>query len=473
MPILAVAALAIGFAFDASAADATFGAMSPLLSPCHLPDVPAESRCGTIDVPENPAQPDGREIPIHVAVLPARHPPARRDPVLLFSGGPGEGAVALAADTGGASALFDDRDVLMIDQRGTGDSARLSCPMFLADDPSASLADLFPLAAIDRCLPALKAKADLTQYSYLRFADDVEHVRLALGYGPVNLIGLSYGTRASQIYLRAYPKSVRTAYLGSVVPVDIATPLPFARAAQDVLDATLTACEHDAACSAAFPHIRIETKTTFDRLRDGVRVKAPDGKDVTLTAGRVGERMRGMLYRPDGAAALPYAIHRAVGGDWTPFTDGILASARDADADIAWGLFFSITCNEDVAFIREADIAPAVAGTYIGDYRVRRQQAACAKWPTYSLPAHFRDALKSDVPVMIVSGDLDPATPLSFTAHLAPSFANRVEIVLHGQGHTGWSDCVASAYKRFVEQGTARGIPSECPATPRPAFRTQ
>ena len=473
--LAAIPVLACAAATTTDAPRDAFGAASPLLSACRLPDVQAQARCGSFDVPENPDRPDGRHLAIRVAVMPARNAPAQRDPILIFSGGPGEGAIALASDVGvQLSELIEDRDILLIDQRGTGQSAPLPCPLYSERDAAANLVDLFPPAAILRCLKTLSARADLTQYSFARFADDVEHIRRALGYGPVDAYALSFGTRAAQIYMRAYPGSVRTAYLGSVVPADIATPLQFARASEPVLDETLDACAHDEACHAAFPNLRAETREIFARLGSGsVRARAPNSdQDTVLNAGRIAERIRTMMYRPRGAANLPWTIHRAWLGDWQPFVDGIVAGARDADADIDWGLFFSITCNEDVAFIKEAEIAPAVKDTVLGDFRVRQQQAACAKWPKFSVAPGYRDAVRSAVPTMIVSGDLDPATPLSFTEHLAPGFSRRVEIVLRGQGHTGWSDCVADAYRNFVRKGSPDGIASTCPVTPRPPFKT-
>jgi pimeloyl-ACP methyl ester carboxylesterase len=145
--------------------------------------------------------------------------------------------------------------------------------------------------------------------------------------------------------------------------------------------------------------------------------------------------------------------------------------AREIDRAYALGAWLSITCSEDMQFLREEDNAPATEGTYLGDVRVRQQAAACGEWPMSRLPEGYRDPVRSDIPTIFVSGDLDAATPLSFTERVAAGFPNRVEIVARGQGHTELNDCVESLYRRFVESGQARGIDPACPARPRPPFR--
>jgi hypothetical protein len=206
-----------------------------------------------------------------------------------------------------------------------------------------------------------------------------------------------------------------------------------------------------------------------------VRVDVPGTtQKATLDRGRVAEWFRSRLYRPSSAAALPWLIHHAYQGDYGPIVQGVLENARGADTALSFGLFLTITCNEDIAFVNEVDVAPATKGTFLGDYRLRQQQAACAKWPKYSVPADYREPVKSSVPTMFVSGDADGGTPLWLTEHAAPGFQNRVEIVQRNQGHTEWNECVSGLYERFVNSGSVEGIdPSSCPEMPRAAFKTE
>jgi pimeloyl-ACP methyl ester carboxylesterase len=452
------------------------GADSLRLAGCSLPGFPETARCGTLPVPENPERPDGRHIEIAIAVLPATGGKALPDPIVLLNGGPGEDAIGVAAHVAEQLApLRARRDILLVDQRGTGKSHPLVCRLFDPMNPAASLSDLLPVAAVEACARELKQRADLTQYSYLHFARDLEAVRKALRYGQLNLFAGSYGTRAAQVFMRANPDSVRTAYLGSVVPIDEIAPLTMAKSSQDVFRRTIDACSAEPACRSAYPDLRGEFDAILEKLDSGtVRVSVPGrAETAVLGRGRVVEWLRSQIYRPRTAASLPWLIHRAHEGDWSPIVEGILGQARGLDAEYEIGLFLSVTCAEDLAFLEEADIASASAGTYLGDYRVRQQQAACRAWPKATLPQGYREPVRSPAPTMFVSGDMDPASPLAFTAQVARGFANRVEIVSRGQGHTEWSDCLAGVYREFVESGDAAGIDAAaCPAMPRPPFRT-
>jgi pimeloyl-ACP methyl ester carboxylesterase len=452
------------------------GATSVVLTPCNLPGLAQPARCGTVDVPENPTKPSGRRLQIGVAVIPATGS-AQPDPLVPLMGGPSEATISEAAYFVELFApLRRDHDILLVDQRGTGRSAALRCDLFSADDPAVSLRDLFPPAAVNRCRQQLSERADLTKYTYLHFANDLEQLRRGLGYGKLNLFGGSYGTRAAQVFMRTYPQSVRTAYLGSVVPIDVITPLTMAKSAQGALESTLAACAAESACKTAFPNLRKEFDQLIARLDAGeVRVAIPDRSGTfPIRRGRVMEWFRSMNYRPATAAQMPWMIHRAYTGDFGPLVEGVLSNARNADAGLSFGLFFVITCNDDVAFMRDEDIVRETRDTYLGNYRARQQQAACQQWPKVSYPADFRTPVRSAVPTLFVSGDTDSATPLWMTQHVAPGFSNRLEVVLGGKGHTDVSQCIPGLYEQFVRRGDARGLDtSACKPVPRPPFRTQ
>jgi pimeloyl-ACP methyl ester carboxylesterase len=388
-------------------------------------------------------------------------------------GGPGEDAIGSAGFFAQRFApLLDDRDLLLVDQRGTGKSGALPCTLYSAGDPAASMRDVFPIAAVKRCARRLKARADLTQYTYDRFASDLEQARRGLGYGALNLYAGSYGTRAAQVYIRSFPASVRTAYLGSAVPLDAANPLPFAKTAQAALDMLFSACTADAACRAAYPQLREEFRAIMRKLdSDAVSAELPArARDANLDRGRVAEWMRSKLYRPKSATMLPWMIHRAYAGDWSALVKDLLSDAHDGNSALSFGLFFSITCSEDVAFIHQQDIATETQGTFLGDYRVKQQQAACKEWPTRTLPKDYRAPITSAVPTLFVSGDADGGTPLWYADHVAAGFSNRIQIIVKGQGHTEWSDCLARLYQQLVRGGAVSGLNPSCPDVPRPPF---
>ena len=279
---LLLLAIALGCAGTAEAAGD--------LSTCKLPGVTRAAKCGAVEVPENWDKPTGRKLSLAVAVIPAEVPGSHNDPVVPLMGGPGEEAISSAEYFIKQWApLLRDRDLVLIDQRGTGKSGALRCKLFDPKNPTASLRDLYPVARLERCAKELSSRADLTQYTYPHFAHDLEHVRRTLGYGPFNLESGSYGTRMAQVYLRAYPQSVRTIYFGSVVPLDVITTLTMAKSAEGARNQMFDACAADAACNAAFPDLRKEFSDVAQQLEAG---KAP------IARGRAAEWFRSKTYRP-------------------------------------------------------------------------------------------------------------------------------------------------------------------------------
>ena len=446
------------------------------LSDCRLPELDEPARCGVLEVPENPDRPQGRRIALQIGLLPATGGRALPDPIVVLMGGPGEDAISAAGYFARQFAsLRTDRDLLLIDQRGTGLSSALRCDLFDEADATRSLRDFIPADRVERCAREHAARADLTQYGTARVVEDFERIRRALGYQQFNLYAGSYGTRTAQVYVREHPGSVRTVYMGSIVPIDVVMPLPMPRAAQIAMDATFEACAAQPDCHAAFPRLREEFRDVIARLdRDPPRVSVTGRTEpAVLDRGRVGEWLRARLYRPASATELPWLIHQAHQGNFDSIARGIIADAPQIDTAYSFGVLLSITCNEDVVFVRESDVARESEGTFLRDYRLRQQQAACNKWPGAPVAAEFKRAVRSPVPALFVSGDSDGGSPLWFTGHAAPGFSNRAEVVMRGQGHTEWNDCVGRIYERFVRSGEARGLDVDCPAAPRPAFRTR
>lgn len=465
-----LALMAVCALWNAAASAAENGS----LAACKLPELDRPARCGVFEVPENRDRPDGRKLQIHVAVVPATSGSSRPDPIAILMGGPGEEAIPAAGyyDKQFAT-LLKDRDLLLVDQRGTGKSNGLRCDLHSNIDLAVVMRDVYPLETVRECAKRLGQQADLTQYTYLHFATDLEHVRRSLGYGALNLFAGSYGTRAAQVFIRTYPDSVRTVFLGSVVPIDIPTPPTFANTTEAALDQIFSDCAADPSCRAAYPNVRKEFTEVLSRLDAGVRVPVR-GSQQLLDRGRVVEKLRSTSYRRDGSGTIPWVIHQAHAGNWQPIVDSLLADigARAFGSDASMGLFFTITCNEDIPFIDDQLVAQSRA-TYLGDYRVRQQRAACALWPKAMLPPGYRSPVRSTVPALFVSGDHDPASPLWWTQHAAQGFANRFEFVMQGYGHTEWNACVGSLYDRFVTNGSAKGLDKLACGKPLPLkFRT-
>ncbi len=453
------------------------------LEPCNtIAGVPPESRCGTYEVWENRAAKSGRKIPLRVLVIPAKGPDRLPDPIVFFNGGPGESSVSAAAWLlQMLGALHDRRDVLLVDFRGTGGSAALVCPEMASAGLQGSLDNFLPAEPAKACAERLSKTADLSQYNNDASVDDVDEVRAALGYEKLNLFGGSGGSRSVLVYLRRHPDHVRTAIVSGVVPTDERGPFPMARHAQRALDGLIAECDADAACRGAFPRLRDEVAAVLQRAeKEPVAVTVTDAEagkpvEVRLTRNAVAQTLRYMLYKPLPASLLPLSVHLAVQGDWTLLAESGAAAFGGAGT-IADGYYLSLTCSEDLPFMDEDNIPAAVQGTFLGDFRIRKQREACAGWPVPAVDRAFLDPVVSDVPTLLLSGERDPVTPPVNAERAARTLANSLQVVFPDGGHglfgiEGAEECENSLMARFIEAGTVNGLDTSCVApTRRPAF---
>lgn len=454
------------------------------LKPCTIPGLPPEARCGIHEVWENRAAKSGRRIPLRVVVIPALGPDRLPDPFIFFHGGPGQSSVAAAPWIAEAyGALRGQRDILLVDFRGTGGSGGLFCPEMRGSAGVQGALDHFlPPEPAKACAERLAKSADLAQYTNATSVDDVDEVRAALGYGQLNIFGASGGSKAALVYLRRHPETVRTLVLMGVSPTDELGPFSIARNAQRALDGLIAECEGDADCRAAFPRLRDEVAAVLRQAgKAPVTVALPDAEtgqpvEIRLTRDGVAQALRYMLYHPLAASVLPLSVHLAAQGDWQPMAEAVRPFAShpaDVQAD---GYYLSLTCSEDLPFIREDEIPAAVQDTFLGDFRIRKQREACAAWPVPPVGRDFLDPVASGVPTLLVSGERDPVTPPANAERAARTLPNSLHVVVPDGGHTyrgieGANECVDGLIVRLVETGTVKGLDPSCTVrAKRPEF---
>lgn len=438
------------------------------LQPCKVPgpNQKVDAFCGTYEVWENRAARSGRKIGLKVVLVPALSPKPEPDPIFFFAGGPGQAASPLAG------VLVDDelrkhRDFVFIDQRGTGEPNRLFCSLGGHDDDLQSyFIEMFPLDALRKCREELEKKADLTLYTTDLAIDDFDEIRAWLGYGKINLIGGSYGTRAAQVYMKRHPGSVRAAVIFGVAPLDEPLPISHAANGQRSLDLLLGWCEKDKACHAKFPAIRADFKAVMDRLARGpvtVEVKHPHTHGlakVTLSRDFIADGIRWGLY---GAGEfLPLMIHQAAGGDFRLLGQATVNARLGAIDGLMNGLLLSVTCAEDLPYIDPAEVPARTAGSFLGDYRVRQQAAACTVWPRGKAAEGHREPLHTDIPILLVSGERDPVTPPAFADRAARFMTHGTKIVVPWGSHGGGDPCTQKIQRDFLEKGSGEGLDTSC-----------
>lgn len=448
------------------------------LHPCKLAGIDEELLCGKLTVFENRETRIGRTIDLNVVVVPAIDPTPGETPLFDLAGGPG------AASTGAASFYANEgkeyrrhRDVVLVDQRGTGNSNALVAPP-RARSPQDYLTEMYPVEYVKAMREALEPRADLTQYTTSIAMDDLDEVRAWLGYEQINLFGLSYGTRAALVYLRQHPAHVRSVILMGVVPTDLKMPLHHARAAKRGLDLLLKECAGDTACHQAFPTIEQDWQQALERLgREAARVEysAPDKSGtVTVEIKRdvFAEKLRNRMYSRESASRIPLIIHQAAQGDFAPFLKDAIPADRSKPDFIADGMYLSVTCAEDVPFIDPNEAATANAGNPFGNYRVEQQMRACSLWPRGKIPADYSEPVTSDIPVLIFSGELDPVTPPERGEEVASHLANSKHVIIphgaHGLDGLTNVDCLDKVMLDFLAKGNARDLDTTCVERVRP-----
>ncbi len=447
------------------------------LTPCTLPNIPEPLRCGTLVVPEVRGVRDGRTIALRVVVVPAARPDPAPDPWVELVGGPGNAATDFAAAfVGDLSYARRDRDVLLVDQRGTGGSHPLYCEE-LALHQISSLPARFPLAAVAACRARLAAEADLSAYSTAAAAEDLEAVRRWLGYPRLNLFGSSYGTRVALEYLRRYPTRTRSAILWGVVPPGFRRPRFYPRDGQRALDRLIEECERDPACASWYPRLRGDLGAMWARLEGRpvpVSFRHPATGDTVTTAitpAGVAQVIWNALSYPDRARRLPFAIHRAATGDFSALQALDLATVpprrRYHNA-----MHLSVVCGEEVLQSSAEELEAASAGSFMPPDRGLEYLAACREWGVRPVDPGTLGPVGAAVPTLIVSGELDPITPPSWGDEVARGLPLSRHLVVPYLAHEAsglrGAECLDSLFAGFVATPDPAALVVDCVATIRP-----
>jgi len=403
------------------AADAQIHAQASL-RPCSVTGEPAQ--CGSISVPENHRDPHGRQLALGLIVLSGNSRGERREPIFLLAGGPGQAATSLQA---WAATVFQTvrraRDIVLIDQRGSSGTNRLGCAF--------ASGTFFVPADADRCVARLSQKATLSLYGTESFIEDLELVRSTLGYSRIVLYGASYGTRAAYAYARRYPKSVRAVVLVAPAPVSMPVLDSFGEDGRRSLDAIVTDCLADRACSQAFPHLKTDVEHFRATITDPFRVLG----------------LQFLQYSGATAVHIPSIISKAASGNLAPLDSAIAGFREQLAGQLALGLHLTIICAEDLSFGATGEASTA-RQEYVG---------ACRGWPRAAVSPTFRDAVRLSVPALILVGEWDPVTSPRWARVAADQFSPSQLVILPKAGHLldGFEACMGALIAGFLDRGAA------------------
>jgi pimeloyl-ACP methyl ester carboxylesterase len=455
-----------------------------VLTPCTLASGTA-AQCGHLTVPENrhDTTGNGRTLDIEFAVLPATLGNPEPDPIFMLAGGPGQAAMtAFPQILPALSKLNQNRDIVLVDQRGTGRSNPLACPT-IADLPLDSTEEMLN-EALSACREQLAASNDLTQYHTTIAMTDLDEVRAALGYEQINLLGISYGSRAALEYMRLFPEQTRSVVLNAVAGPELVLQLQAPQDGQRALDLFFARCAADDACHTTFPNLEAEFAGLLTQLADGVDVRLvhPTSgavEEVTLNRDDFMQSIFALLYSADFVSLLPLLIHNAAeSGDLSPIIAPALTVS--SSSGIHHGMFYAVVCSEDAPLI---DLAEAEALQAQTQFALVAEDllTICAEWPRATTPAELREPVTAVIPTLLLSGEADPITPPQYADSVAATLPNSHHLVIPGYGHDVLLvGCIPSLVANFINQGGVDDLDVTCageiqpppffvsPAGPRP-----
>ena len=417
---------------------------------CHLPGSEEALRCITLPLALDYANPGGAKLALHVTVAPAFRESARPDPLFVLAGGPGQaGTDVLPLLNMVFRRVRATRDIVFIDQRGTGLSGKLDCEKKVDDtEMSEAQIDVYVRACI------ASVKQPFSAYSTANAARDIEQVRKALGYGKINVWGASYGTRLAQAYARAYPGVTRALVLDGVAAPDQVIPAA-GRDGQAALDKLFKQCSDDKACAKAFPTLRADYAALAERVAGGVWLDLADPRTARplklhMTRDRFLATVHNILYSPLDSRRLPFLINSAYNGRWEPFVARRNASSDfSADGPVSQLMHMAVVCAEDyprlTPQLRADDASPLTAPL------LERVGFMCERMKV--APAPVLAPAPIATPVLMLSGAMDPVTPPRRAEAAAKYLAKSQHLVVTFAGH-GISQlgCAPRLLREFLDK---------------------
>ncbi len=439
------------------------------LEPCHLGSPggaqTVKAECGVLAVPENRAEP-ARTIELKIARVRSNAANKRPDPLLMLAGGPGQSALQSYVSMHAVFAgVLAQRDVVLVDQRGTGGSNPLNCEFADFEATEADLlADPEPMReAIRSCAESLDA--DPVQYTTTNSIHDLEAVRQALGIERWNLLGISYGTRKALTYMKLYPDALRAVVLDGVVPQQEALLSSHERNLQAALRKIGSLYTGDATCGAEFGDVFAGLWRLLDRLEEApetLRLADPvtgEMRDFRLDKLSAATALRMFSYSANTIGMIPLLIHRANNGSPETLAYQAITVANALSQSLSSGLELSVVCSEDEPFYGEES---ASQQNFFGEQVFEMMALRCNEWPHIDASPDFKAPVASDLPVLLLSGELDPVTPPAFAERAAETLTNARHLVVKGQGHNVFvQGCMPGIMAEFIEDPAAE-LDTDC-----------
>lgn len=434
---------------------------------CHLDGIRAKVRCGTLELPEDYDKSDGKVININFAILPAIDNTKNKTPLMFLAGGPGQAAVELAAHIrSGFTEIRKTRDIILVDQRGTGLSHPLQCDESQQAKIYSITPEDFDEKEITTCIETLQKTNDLSQFTSENAVRDFDEVRKALGHDQIHIYGGSYGTRAALVYMRLFPQSIKSAVLDSVGPIEV--PIgTFGLSAERSFNLLLEHCVQDIDCNGAYPNLANEYIAVVNRLSQGIvsfpinHPRLGTKTPFVLSKRKFINVLFKQLYNMETRTMVPLVIHEAFKQNYQPLIG--LISTSDGNMNMYVGLTFNIVCNEDMPKITPEMFVKDSENSFDGNNSHIAWKTACPLWPKYTVDNDFYQSVVADIPTLILSGNLDPVTPPSNGDKSAATLPNSHHIISNSSAHiVASTTCGVAMVNDFLNNLDPKKVDQSC-----------
>lgn len=434
-------------------------------------DIPASMtiHCGNLTVPEERAKHNGRTIVLHVAMIKSASQTPAPDPVVYLEGGPGGSALEGIVDWA-KHPILDNRDLILFDQRGTGYSEpSLNCPetgqldeQVNGQKMSITQIEALKLKAVVACRDRLKKTGvNLAAYTTAESAADVEDLRLALGYPQWNVYGISYGTRLALDVMRDYPKGVRSVVIDSVYPPHEDAWAEGPANADRAFKVLFQTCAADISCNTAYPNLEKVFYALVAKLdAKPISMDISNSGTILINGSDLINTVFEALYSVDSIPSLPKLIYDTNRGDYGLFKQYLSDQFGSASGFDGTGMYYSIECGEKVTFTTKAKLEvalkeyPQLANSYKGDTDNGEVIFdICAQWGAKPAVASENEPVKSDIPTLVMAGELDPITPPVWAETAAKTLSHNYYFEYPGVGHavTFSGDCPQNMMLAFLD----------------------
>lgn len=427
---------------------------------------------GYLEVPENRSVKNGKSIKLPVYIFKSRNPNPQPDPIIYTVGGPGSSTMP-SAQYMAYYQYLDDRDFILIEQRGTAYAQpHLDCPewtkaMYQSNLPglSSDQKDSLLATAAQQCKTRLESQGiDLNSYNTLAIAADISDLKAALGIKEYNLLTISYSTKIAQVLMRDYPEGIRSVVMDSPLPLEVNYDEESLNNYLSSLNQTLKDCAESPDCNQAFPQLSERLKQyMIDITKNPLAVTIPNptnGKEeVFYLQGKEILQILSSLSTSE-VPTLPSEIHKLLDNDLSSLKSWLSGFFEGPGDGAGMGMRLSVWCAEEFPFNDQKVIAKETQNypEAIGFSPAVFKKEICDIWSVKPANKEENEAVKSDIPVLLLNGSYDNETPPKWAENIKKNLPNSHHLVFNGWKHsptTYWNNpCGMEAANAFFNDPT-------------------